>query len=216
MAFGVGVVSGVIMPFQFGTNWSRFADATSNVLGPLFAYEGITAFFLEAAFLGVLLFGRKLVPPWAHFVAALMVASGTLFSSFWILAANSWMQTPAGYEIVDGRFFPRDWPEVVFNPSFPYRLGHTVVGFYVTTGFVVVGVAAYLLAQGQIGGRSARDAVDDALAADGARPAADLARRPARPQHARTPAGQARRHRGALGHRPRRSADLVRPARCRR
>ena len=149
VAFGVGVVSGVIMPFQFGTNWSRFADATSNVLGPLFAYEGITAFFLEAAFLGVLLFGRKLVPPWAHFFAAVMVASGTLFSSFWILAANSWMQTPAGYELVDGRFFPTDWVAVVFNPSFPYRLGHTVVGFFVTTGFVVVGVAAYLLRKGR-------------------------------------------------------------------
>ncbi|MBI1777127.1 MAG: cytochrome ubiquinol oxidase subunit I [Proteobacteria bacterium] len=145
VAFGVGVVSGVIMPFQFGTNWSRFADATGDVLGPLFAYEGITAFFLESAFLGVLLFGRKLVPPWAHFIAALMVALGTLFSSFWILAANSWMQTPAGYEIVDGRFFPKDWLEIIFNPSFPYRLAHTVVGFYVTTGFVVVGVAAYLI-----------------------------------------------------------------------
>ena len=149
VAFGVGVVSGVIMPFQFGTNWSRFADATSNVLGPLFAYEGITAFFLEAAFLGVLLFGRQLVPPGAHFVAALMVALGTLFSSFWILAANSWMQTPAGYEIIDGRFFPKDWLEIVFSPSFPYRLAHTVVGFFVTTGFVVVGVAAYLIRKGR-------------------------------------------------------------------
>src|SRR5262245_57485119 len=145
VAFGIGVVSGVIMPFQFGTNWSRFADATANVLGPLFAYEAITAFFLEAGFLGVLLFGRKLVPPWAHFTAALMVALGTLFSAFWILAANSWMQTPAGYEIVDGRFFPKDWLAVVFSPSFPYRLLHTVVGFFVTTGFVVVGVSAWLI-----------------------------------------------------------------------
>ena len=144
VAFGVGVVSGVIMPFQFGTNWSNYADATANVLGPLFAYEGLTAFFLEAAFLGVLLFGRKLVPPAAHFAAAVLVATGTLFSSFWILAANSWMQTPAGYEIIDGRFFPKDWLAVIFNPSFPYRLCHTVVGFYVTTGFVVLGVAAYL------------------------------------------------------------------------
>ena len=109
VAFGIGVVSGIIMPFQFGTNWSRYSDATANVLAPLFAYEGLTAFFLEAAFLGVLLFGRKLVPPWAHFVAAIMVAFGTLLSSFWILAANSWMQTPAGYEIIDGRFFPTDW-----------------------------------------------------------------------------------------------------------
>src|SRR5271170_6974539 len=145
VAFGVGVVSGIIMPFQFGTNWSRYADATANVLGPLFAYEGLTAFFLEAAFLGVLLFGRKLVPPWAHFFAALMVASGTLFSSFWILSANSWMQTPAGYEIVNGQFFSRDWLEVIFSPSFPYRLAHTVVAFFVTAGFVILGVGAYLV-----------------------------------------------------------------------
>ena len=149
VAFGMGVVSGMIMPFQFGTNWSRFADASADVLGPLFAYEGITAFFLESAFLGVLLFGRKLVPPWALFIAALMVALGTLFSSFWILAANSWMQTPAGYELVDGRFVPTNWLDIIFNPSFPYRLAHTVVAFYVTTGFVVVGVAAYLLRDGR-------------------------------------------------------------------
>ena len=145
VAFGIGVVSGVIMAFQFGTTWSRYSDATANVLAPLFAYEGLTAFFLEAAFLGVLLFGRKLVPPGAHFVAALMVAFGTLLSSFWILAANSWMQTPTGYEIVDGRFFPTDWFQVIFNPSFPLRLAHTVVAFYITTGFTVVAVSAYLL-----------------------------------------------------------------------
>jgi len=149
VAFGVGVVTGVVMPFQIGTNWSRFADAAGNVVGPLFAYEGLTAFFLEAAFLGVLLFGRKLVPPWAHFVAALMVASGTLFSSFWILAANSWMQTPASYEIIDGRFFPKDWFGVIFSPSFPFRLAHTVTGFYVTTAFVVLAVAAWLLRKGR-------------------------------------------------------------------
>src|SRR5258707_10347217 len=131
----MGVVSGIVMPFQFGTNWSRFADATANILSPLFAYEGLMAFFLEAAFLGVLLFGRKLVPRWAHFTAAIMVAVGTLFSSFWILAANSWMQTPAGYSVEGGRFFPVDWLKVIFNPSFPYRLAHTVVGFYVTTAF---------------------------------------------------------------------------------
>src|SRR5262249_36596719 len=113
------------------------------------AYEGLTAFFLEASFLGILLFGRNLVPPWAHFFAALMVAVGTLFSSFWILATNSWMQTPAGYEIVDGRFYPVDWMAVVFNPSFPYRLAHTVNAFVVTTGFVVVGVAAHYLRRGR-------------------------------------------------------------------
>ena len=108
VSFAMGEVSGIIMPFQFGTNWSRYSDATANVLSPLFAYEGLTAFFLEAAFLGVLLFGRSLVPRWLHFFAALMVASGTLFSSFWILAANSWMQTPAGAVLIDGRFFPKD------------------------------------------------------------------------------------------------------------
>jgi len=145
VSFGMGVVSGIVMPFQFGTNWSRFSDATANVLSPLLAYEGLMAFFLESAFLGVLLFGRKLVPRWAHFVSALMVAFGTLFSSFWILATNSWMQTPAGYEMVDGRFFPNDWLQIIFSPSFPYRLAHTVVAFYITTGFVVVGVAAYYL-----------------------------------------------------------------------
>jgi len=108
VSFGMGVVSGIVMPFQFGTNWSRFSDATANVISPLLAYEGLMAFFLESAFLGVLLFGRKLVPRWAHFIAALMVAFGTLFSVFWILATNSWMQTPVGYEFVDGRFFPND------------------------------------------------------------------------------------------------------------
>ena len=151
IAFGMGVVSGIVMPFQFGTNWSRFSDAVANVLSPLFAYEGLTAFFLEAAFLGVLLFGRKLVPRWVHCFAALMVALGTLFSTFWILSANSWMQTPAGYEIVNGEFFPTNWIDVIFNPSFPYRLAHTVVGFYVTTGFVVLGVGAYLIRGGRFG-----------------------------------------------------------------
>jgi cytochrome d ubiquinol oxidase subunit I len=145
IAFGMGVVTGIIMPFQFGTNWSRYASAAGDVLSPLFAYEGLTAFFLEAGFLGVLLFGRKLVPPWAHFVAALMVALGTLFSTFWILSANSWMQTPAGYEIVNGQFIPTDWIKAIFNPSFPYRLAHTAFAFFTTTGFVVLGVGAYLL-----------------------------------------------------------------------
>lgn len=148
IGFGMGVVTGVVMPFQLGTNWSRYSDATANVLSPLFAYEGLTAFFLEAAFLGVLLFGRQLVPRWAHFFAALMVSMGTLFSSFWILSANSWMQTPAGYEIIDGRFFPTDWFQVIFNPSFPSRLAHTVVAFFITAGFVVLGVGAYLLRRG--------------------------------------------------------------------
>lgn len=145
VCFGMGVVSGIVMPFQIGTNWSRYADATSGVLSPLFSYEALMAFFLEAAFLGVLLFGRRLVPAWAHLVAAVMVAVGTLFSAFWILSANSWMQTPAGYELVDGRFYPVDWLKIVFSPSFPYRLSHTVVGFYITTAFVVLGVGAFMV-----------------------------------------------------------------------
>src|SRR5499425_2298774 len=129
VSFGMGVVSGIVMPFQFGTNWSRYSHMTADIVAPLMAYEGLTAFFLEAGFLGVLLFGRKLVPPWAHFVSALMVALATLLSSFWILAANSWMQTPAGYEVVNGQFYSKNWLEVIFNPSFPYRLAHTVVAF---------------------------------------------------------------------------------------
>ncbi|MGN6582778.1 MAG: cytochrome ubiquinol oxidase subunit I [Rhizobiaceae bacterium] len=145
VSFGMGVVSGIIMPFQFGTNWSRFTDATADVLSPMMAYEGLMAFFLEASFLGVLLFGRRLVPRWAHFLAAVMVATGTLMSSFWILATNSWMQTPAGYKIVNGRFEPADWLAIVFNPSFPYRLAHNVTAFYITTAFVVMGVGCYLL-----------------------------------------------------------------------
>ena len=143
VSFGMGVVSGIVMPFQFGTNWSRYTDATGNVLGPLFAYEGLLAFFLEAGFLGILLFGRKRVPPWAHFFSAVMVAAGTLFSSFWILAANSWMQTPSGYDVVDGRYVPANWLAVIFNPSFPYRLVHTVTAFYLTTAFTVLGVSAW-------------------------------------------------------------------------
>jgi cytochrome bd ubiquinol oxidase subunit I len=149
ISFGMGVVTGIVMPFQFGTNWSRFSDAAGNVISPLLAYEGLTAFFLEATFLGVLLFGRKLVPPSMHFLAAILVAVGTLSSSFWILATNSWMQTPVGYEVIDGRYFPKDWFEIIFNPSFPYRLAHTVSAFYVTTAFVVLAVGAYTVRRGQ-------------------------------------------------------------------
>jgi cytochrome d ubiquinol oxidase subunit I len=149
VSFGMGVASGIVMPFQFGTNWSRYSDLTADVLGPLMAYEVLMAFFLEAGFLGVLLFGRKRVPPWVHFFAAVMVAAGTLLSTFWILSANSWMQTPAGHAIVDGRFVPQDWWQIVFNPSFPYRLVHTTMAFFITTALVVVGVAAYHLRRGR-------------------------------------------------------------------
>jgi cytochrome d ubiquinol oxidase subunit I len=149
VAFGMGVVSGVVMPFQFGTNWSRFSDATANIISPMLAYEGLTAFTLEAGFLGVMLFGRHLVPRWAHFASAALVAAGTLLSTFWILVTNSWMQTPGGYRIVNGIFYPTSWSQIVFSASFPYRFMHTVAGFYVTTGFVVLGVAAALLWKGK-------------------------------------------------------------------
>jgi cytochrome bd ubiquinol oxidase subunit I len=149
VSFGMGVVSGIVMPFQFGTNWSRFSDATADVTGPLVAYEALTAFFLEAGFLGVLLFGRDRVPPWMHFFAAVMVAAGTLLSTFWIIAMNSWMQTPSGHVIVGGRFLADDWFRVIFNPSFPYRLVHTAVAFFITTALVVAGVAAYHLRAGR-------------------------------------------------------------------
>ena len=149
VSFGMGVVSGIVMPFQFGTNWARYSELTAAVVAPLMGYEALTAFFLEAAFLGILLFGRKLVPQWAHFASAVIVAAGTLFSAFWILAANSWMQTPAGFEIVDGRFLPTSWIDVIFNPSFPFRLLHTVTAVYLTTAFTVIGVAAWYLRHGR-------------------------------------------------------------------
>ena len=191
------------MPFQFGTNWSRFSDATANIISPLLAYEGLTAFFLEAAFLGVLLFGRPLVPRWVHFFAALMVAAGTLFSSFWILAANSWMQTPAGYRLIGGRFFPTDWMAIVFNPSFPYRLAHTVVGFYVTTGFVVLGVGAWLIRGAKRAGGGAGDGLGDAVAPAGAGAAADRLGDAQGLEHPEVSTGEVGRHRGAMGYRRR-------------
>jgi len=149
VSFGMGVVSGIVMSYQFGTNWSRFADATANILGPLLSYEVLTAFFLEATFLGILLFGRGRVGKKFFFFAALMVALGTLTSAFWILAANSWMQTPVGYEIRDGLFHPVDWWAIVFNPSFPYRFAHMVTACFLTTGFVVIAVSAWYLLQGR-------------------------------------------------------------------
>ena len=147
VSFAMGVVSGIVLSYQLGTNWSRFSTIVGNVVGPLIGYEVLTAFFLEATFLGVMLFGWNRVPPWLHVLATIVVALGTLFSAFWILAANSWMQTPAGHEIRDGIVVPVDWIAVVFNPSFPYRLAHMVTAAYLTTSFVVLAVGArYLLA----------------------------------------------------------------------
>ncbi len=145
LSFGMGVVSGVVMSYQFGTNWGPFSDMTGPVLGPLLGYEVMTAFFLEAGFLGVMLFGMEKVGKRLHFLATLLVAVGTLISTFWILSANSWMQTPAGFAIRDGQYIPADWWAVIFNPSFPYRLVHMVLAAYLTTAFVVGAVGAYHL-----------------------------------------------------------------------
>jgi cytochrome d ubiquinol oxidase subunit I len=149
VAFGLGVVSGIVMSYQFGTNWSAFSIATGSILGPLLSYEVLTAFFLEAGFLGVMLFGWKRVSPAIHFGATVLVAAGTLISTFWIISANSWMHTPQGFELRNGVFQPVDWWAIIFNPSFPYRLVHMVLAAYLTTAFVAVGVAAWYLVAGR-------------------------------------------------------------------
>ncbi len=144
VVFGMGVVSGIVMSYQFGTNWSVFSDKTGPILGPLMGYEVLSAFFLEAGFLGIMLFGRERVGDKLHMVATGIVALGTLFSAFWILSVNSWMQTPQGYSINDvGQFVPEDWWAIVFNPSFPYRLVHMVLAAYLTTAFMVGAVGAW-------------------------------------------------------------------------
>ena len=147
IAFAMGVVSGIVMSYQFGTNWSVFSDVAGPVIGPLMAYEVLTAFFLEAGFLGVMLFGMEKVGRKLHFFATLMVAAGTFVSAFWILSVNSWMQTPTGFEMgANGQFLPGpSWIDIIFNPSFPYRLVHTVTAAYLTTAFVVGAVGAWHL-----------------------------------------------------------------------
>ena len=145
VSFGVGVVTGIVMSFQFGTNWAGFSTAAGNVVGPLLNYEVLTAFFMEATFLGVMLFGWQRVSHATHFFATCMVALGTLISTFWIMSANSWMQTPAGHELKAGVFYPLDWWAVIFNPSFLYRLPHMVLAAFLTTAFMVGGISAYYL-----------------------------------------------------------------------
>ena len=142
VSFAMGVVSGIVLSYQFGTNWSRYSAVLGNVVGPMIGYEVEVAFFLEATFLGVLLFGWDRLPPWLHTLSAIAVACGTLLSAFWILSANSWMQTPAGYEMRGGIAYPVDWFDIVFNSSFPYRLAHMATAAYLTTSFVVLAVGA--------------------------------------------------------------------------
>src|SRR5215217_2006257 len=147
LVFGMGVVSGIVMSYQFGTNWAVFSDKAGPIIGPLMAYEVLTAFFLEAGFLGVMLFGMQKVGRRLHFFATLMVAVGTCISAFWILSVNSWMQTPTGYLInPQGQFVPAaGWLPIIFNPSFPYRLVHTVIAAYLTTALMVGAVGAWHL-----------------------------------------------------------------------
>lgn len=147
--FGMGVVSGLVMAYQFGTNWSYFSDFAGSITGPLLMYEVLTAFFLEAGFLGVMLFGWNRVGLGLHFFSTAMVALGTLISATWILASNSWMQTPHGFEIIDGRVVPTDWLKVIFNPSFPYRLAHMSVAAFLATALLVGASAAWHLLRGR-------------------------------------------------------------------
>lgn len=146
VCFGMGVVSGIVMSYQFGTNWSVFSDRTGSVIGPLLSFEVLTAFFLESSFLGIMLFGWNRVSNRMHFAATIFVALGTCISSFWILSANSWMQTPQGFSIAEnGTMQPEDWMEIIFNPSFPYRLAHMLTGTFLTTCFVIGGVGGWYL-----------------------------------------------------------------------
>ena len=145
LSFALGVVSGITMSFQFGTNWPGFMNKAGNIAGPLLGYELLTAFFLEATFLGVMLFGRDRVPAWMHTLSAFLVAIGTSASAFWILALNSWMQTPQGYEVIDGQLHATSWMAVIFNPSFPYRLAHMMIASGLTAAFLVAGISAFQL-----------------------------------------------------------------------
>ncbi|HEX4986540.1 MAG TPA: cytochrome ubiquinol oxidase subunit I [Burkholderiales bacterium] len=145
LSFAMGVVSGITMSFQFGTNWPGFMQKAGNIAGPLLGYEVLTAFFLEATFLGIMLFGRERVPGWLHTLSAVLVAVGTSFSAFWILALNSWMQTPQGYEVIDGRLYAADWWAIIFNPSFPYRFAHMMLASGLTAAFLVAGISAFQL-----------------------------------------------------------------------
>jgi len=149
LTFALGVVSGITMSFQFGTNWPGYMERIGNIAGPLLGYEVLTAFFLEATFLGVMLYGHGKVSERVHLLATFLVAFGTTMSAFWILALNSWMHTPAGHEIRDGEFFVRSWFEVIFNPSFPYRLAHVLLASGLTVAFLLAGVSAWQLLKGK-------------------------------------------------------------------
>lgn len=148
LTFAIGVVSGITMSFQFGTNWPGFMDTVGNIAGPLLGYEVLTAFFLEATFLGIMLFGLSRVPSKVHTFAAFVVAVGTSLSAFWILSLNSWMHTPTGFEMRDGVAFPTNWFDIIFNPSFPYRLSHMLIASGLTAAFLIIGISSYRILRG--------------------------------------------------------------------
>ena len=162
LSFAIGVVSGITMSFQFGTNWPGYMERVGNIAGPLLGYEVLTAFFLEATFLGIMLFGRRRVSGRVHMIATLMVAAGTTLSAFWILSLNSWMQTPTGFEVIDGRYHAKDWLAIIFNPSFPYRLAHKLLASTITASFLIAGLSAWQLLRNTANGgthRALRSAV---------------------------------------------------------
>lgn len=206
LAFGMGVITGIVLSYEIGTNWAGYSRSVANVLGPLFMYEALTAFFLEAGFIGIMLFGEQRVGRGVHFFACCMVASGTLLSATWIIAANSWMQTPAGATAdANGIFHVTDWLDVIFNPSFPYRLLHMVCASFLTGSFVVAGVSAlqavrhgraHSVFNGHVGGARPRSH-------------ANYSGRSARAQYRKVSANQTRGHGGTLGHRQGRAHDLI-------
>ena len=210
LTFALGVVSGVTMSFQFGTNWPGYMERVGNIAGPLLGYEVLTAFFLEAGFLGVMLFGHRRVGEMVHLGSTFLVAFGTMLSAFWILALNSWMQTPAGYEIIDGQFHAKNWLEVIFNPSFPYRFVHMMLASALTCAFLLIGISAWQILKGVGDGQCVTRAADraDLRCAGCAR--ADRGGRPSRAQHAEASAAEDRGDGRRLGNNARRAAAAVR------
>ena len=208
VSFGMGVVTGIVMAFQFGTNWGVLAERTGSIQGPLLGYEAFTAFMLEATFFGVMLLGRDRVSPRFYFFACCMVSLGTMLSSFWILANNSWMQVPVGHTIVDGKIIPADWREIVLGPVMMVRWPHMLLAAFLTSAMCIAATGAWYMLRGVHRAGGARDAALGPRAGRRADPGAALLRAPDRPLRAQAPAGEVRRDRGPLA----RASN--RPARC--
>lgn len=188
LSFGMGVVSGIVMAFQFGTNWSVLAERTGSIQGPLLGYEAFTAFMLEATFFGVVLLGRDRVPPWFYFLSCCMVSLGTMFSSFWILANNSWMQVPIGHTIVDGKIIPSDWREIVLGPIQMVRWPHMLLAAFLTSAMSIAATGAWYLLRGRHRDEGARDAALESRVGSGVDPYPALLRTPDRSIRSKAPA----------------------------